>query len=596
MPNRPRAAHRRSGLSRTSRRRLVGILAVFAAAFTLIAGKLVSIQGIGSRAYEQVSVEQSVRTITLPALRGSILASNGNELALSEMRDLVFADPREITDAGSEAATLAPLLHLSAATIARQMGEATTYVVLDPGVSQTLGDKVENLGLPGVGVNQDPVRYYPADGLAAAVVGGMNDNGPTSGLELGYNGVLTGHDGEVVESVDPSGRPVPGTVTRDVPAVNGDDVLTTIDEPLQYQAEQALAKAIETSHGTSGTAIVEQTHTGRLLAVANLVSNGRGAPATQSPEALAFTRVYEPGSVAKIVTISGALTDGVITDRSVLDIPSTLTINGTVFHDAESHPNERLSITGILAQSSNIGASEIAERMGPAALFHFEEAFGLTRATPIDFPGQSAGLITPLSQFNGTTLPTLAFGEDDAFTAVQMVSAVNTVANGGVYVPPRLVSAIVGPNGRDHPVAEPTPHRVVPATVASEVATMLEQVVSNGTGVAAQVPGYTVSGKTGTSDSLKPGGGYYLSYNTSSFAGFLPSQDPQLSILVVVDHTPFYGAQAAAPAFATIAHDAVVDLRIPSDGPQPRPSLSAVPVVNGRPQLSSMQPATPYEG
>ena len=593
-PHRKRPAHRRIGLPRRSRTRLFGLLVVCGLAFSAIGVKLVSIQALDAKRLKSASLAQSEQAVTLPAMRGSILARNGDELALSEVRATIFADPTEITDAPKEAAALARLLHQPASQLQAELTARTTYVPLVTGASQVQADAVQQVidtgALPGIGIHQSPIRYHPAGVLAAPLLGALNANGATGGLELEYDRELRGRSGRLVQAVDPSGHPIPGSVAQDVPAVDGQDVLTTVDEGLQYQAEQALAKAVRSAHATGGTAVVEDTHTGQLLAIASLASNGKGGPVTQAQSETAFTSVYEPGSVAKIVTVSGALATGAITPGQSFVIPNGYPVAGTVFHDDVPHPTYDLQVTGILAQSSNIGAIQIAQRMGPYRLYHYEQAFGLTAATAVHFPGESPGIVTPLSRFSGTTLPTLAFGEADAVTAVQMLGALNTVANGGVYVPPRLVTGFVDAAGREVRLPAPAPRRVVPTWVARAITPMLEQVVATGTGVSAQVPGYAVAGKTGTALALNGRGGYDQSTFVSSFAGFLPAQHPRISILVVVDHTPLYGAEAAAPAFSAIARDAMVDFGIPSDGPQPRPSTASVPWVNGQPELSYLQP------
>lgn len=594
-PKRKRPAHRRTGLPRQSRRRLFALLMVSALAFSAIGVKLLSIQALNSSRLVEASLAQSEKSVTLPALRGSILARNGDELALSEMRATVFADPTEITDPGAEAGRLAPLLHETAATVGAQLTEHTTYVPLVVGGTLALADAVQKVidtgALPGIGIHQQPLRYYPAGALAAPLLGFTHSDGTAAGgLETLYDKALTGRPGKLEEAVDPAGLPIPGSIVQDTPAVDGDDVVTTIDEGLQYQVEQALSSAITSSHGTGGVALVQSTRTGQLLAAASLTSNGKGAKPTEAASETAFTNVYEPGSVAKIVTVAGALASGAITPSSTFLIPNAYPVEGTIFHDAETHPTYALTTTGVLAQSSNIGAIQIAQRMGPYRLYHYEQAFGLTQKTDIDFPGESAGLVTPLADWSGTTLPTLAFGEANAETAVQMLGAINTIANGGVYVPPRLATTVVGPDGQRHALPAPKPRRVLPPSVAATMTGMLEQVVANGTGVAAQVPGYTVAGKTGTAYAQKANGQYDTSRYVSSFAGFFPAQKPQLTVLVVVDHTALYGAEAAAPAFASIAKDAIDDLEIPSGGPQPEPSLLAVPYVNGQPLMSYLQP------
>ena len=557
------------------------ILVLMAVATTAIDVKLLDIQAVRSASYVRMAANQDVASVTLPALRGSILASNGAELALSELRSLVFADPTEITNASAEARRLAVVLGRPASTIRSQLTAKTTYVVLAAGLSEQTGQRVASLGLAGIGVQHQAVRFHPAGGLAAPIVGGVNSAGlGYSGLEYAYNGMLAGRQGRLIARVDPQGQPVPGGVLVHQPALNGSDLLTTINEPLQYQAEQALRAAVVRTHATSGVAMVMDRRTGALLAVADISSAHGGA--AESPTAAAFTSVYQPGSVMKVVTVAGALAAGLIQPGTVLTIPPALPVAGTLIRDAEQHPTEQLSITGILAQSSNIGAAEIAGMLGPQRLYAEEAKFGFTRPTAVAFPGQSAGLVPTPSHFTGTTLATMAFGEAQADTPVQVLAAYNTIANGGVYVPPRLVTATIGPHGHEHLLPATPPHRVVPRWVASAMTPMFEQVVSSGTGPNASLAGYAVAGKTGTSNVVKPGGGYSASVTNSTFVGYYPAQHPSLTEIVVVNGSTLYGAQAAAPTFSKIARDAVLDLRVPSAGPQPPPENTAVPTIAGR--------------
>ncbi len=562
------------------------MLVLAALACGAIAGKLTLVQLVKGPAYKRMAFGQEVRTVVNPAVRGSILAANGDELAFSEMRPTVFADPGEITSAAKEAGALAPVLHRSVGALARQLTEHTTYVVLAPATTTAIAAAVEHLGLPGVGVEQLPVRYHPDGQLSAPLLGAIDAAGKgVSGLEAQYNKVLTGTPGQTVEAVDPLGQPVPGGVVRRAPPRLGSSLLTTLDPGLDYQVQQVLAADLARTKAHSAVAVVEDVHTGAILALGDVVA-GPHHQAVQPAEPTALTHVYQPGSVAKIVTVAGALTRHVISPRTVLNIPPALLVAGTYIRDAEVHPDEKLSITGVLAQSSNIGASEIAQRLGAKELLHYEKAFGFGRPAVPGFPGESGGILPGLAQWSGTTLATMSFGEAQAVTPVQVAAAYATIADGGVYHTPHVVQAVIGPNNHAHPVALPAPRRVVPAWVASAMAPMFEQVVSSGTGVAAQVHGYAVAGKTGTSNVVLPNGQYSQTVTDATFTGFYPAQAPQLAEVVVVDGSRLYGAQAAAPAFSTIAHDALIDLRIPSAGPQPPPENTSVPTIGGKVETS----------
>lgn len=588
---------------RLLRRRTFGLLVVTSVAFAVITGRLVDIQVFAAKRYDRYADDQEVQSTVLPALRGSILDRDGHTLALSEMRPTIVADPRQTADPAREAAALAPVLHLPETSLASDLRESSGFVYLAHDVSTATATAVKNLDLAGITVESTPERFYPAGQLALPLLGSVNASGSgAAGLEYAYNSTLTGTPGRLVQRVDPQGQAVPGgTISYKAP-VPGDDLVLSLDEPLQYQTEQALAQALVAAHGKSGIAMVMSTHTGGLLAVADLSEPAAGQTASpalpirigaggqvlspgavtsaaqpvESASADAFTQVYEPGSVEKLVTVSAALATGAVTPDETFTIPNSYPVDGVAIHDAEDHGTEKLSVTGIVAQSSNIGATQIAQRLGAADLYHYLAAYGLGSPTAVRFPGQSAGLITPLSRLSPVALATMSYGEGMAVTAAQMIAAYNAVANGGLYVAPHLVKAVIGPHGREHLLAQPAPHRVVSAGVAKEMTTILEQVVAAGTGTAAKVPPYAVAGKTGTAQYDGPHG-YVPGYTVASFAGFAPAQDPAVTVMVVIDDTTDYGAQASAPAFATITRDALVDLQIPSDGAQPPAEQTALP-------------------
>ncbi len=585
------------------RRRAFALLVVVVFAFAAIFVRLGDIQVLSAHAYTAYGQSEYTRVVALPGLRGAIFDRRGQALALSEQAATVVADPYQIAHPHQEAAALAPLIGQPAATIASELARPTGYVVVASNVTSAVAAAVRRLNLAGITMPPAAERFYPAAPLAAPLLGQIDAAGNgSSGLEYAYNRYLTGHPGRLVERVDPQGRQIPGGTIVDQPARLGDDLVLSLDESLQYQTEQVLGQAIVASHARGGIAMVMDTRTGGLLAVADLSERASGAhghpalpvligpagqilapgqstPTAQPVESVsadAFTHVYEPGSVEKLITVSAALADQAITPGEIFDIPSSYLVDGIPIHDAENHGNETLSVTGILAQSSNIGAAQIAQHLGAPALYRYMSAFGLGAPTPVGFPGESAGLLPAASSLSAVGLSTLAYGEGMAVTAAQMLAAYNTIANGGIYVAPHLVKDLIGPHGTLRPLPEPAPRRVVPPAVAQEMTSMLEQVVSAGTGTAAAVAPYAVAGKTGTAQ-YHGARGYVIGQTVASFAGYAPAQKPAVTVMVVIDHTPGYGAQAAAPAFAAITRDALFDLRVGPAGPQPPPAATAQP-------------------
>lgn len=573
-------------------------LVAIATAFAAIAAKLVMIQGPDSARYLAAGGAEWEQTVGLPAERGAIFDRNGYELAISVPQTTIYADPHQVTDPAAEAAALAPVLGISQTILQQELSKSAGFVYLARTVPDATAARVKALNLTGIYSLQEPKRFYPSGQLAAPLLGsvGIDGNG-LAALEYKYNGILAGQPGKLVEEIDPQGQQVPGGSQEYKAPVAGQDLLLSIDEPLQYDAEQALGQAIVAAHAQSGIALLMDSKTGEILADAQLAMPAPGdnqpsalpvtipaPPGSKSPDqpqpveassATAFTRVYEPGSVNKLITISAALQTGIITPSDVFTIPNSYSVAGTVFHDAEAHATEHWTVTDILANSSNIGTIQIAQRLGKENLLKYINAYGLGSTTDIAFPGESAGLLP--SYWSGTSIADVPIGQGIAVTAVQMLAAYNTIANGGVYVPPRLVDATVDAKGKEHPIPLAPRHRVVSPTVAAEMTTMLDQVVQVGTGTAANLDPYTVAGKTGTALVPSPMGGYEAGHYVASFAGFVPSEAPQITGMVVVDGTPDYGAAASAPTFASIARDALREFNIP---PMPKqPAAPGVPQV-----------------
>ena len=568
-------------------------------AFLAIGAKLVVIQGIDSARYSAVGASEWKHTVTLPAERGAILDRNGNELAMSVPQTTIYADPHQVNDPRAEASALAPILGVSETTLEDDLTRNSSFVYLAHTVPDNTAAAVSKLDLAGIYSLKEPKRFYPAGQLASPLLGAVGTDGNgLGGLEYAYNGVLTGKPGKSVEQIDPYGRQIAGGLEQFQAPQAGQDLVLSIDEPLQYEAEQALAQAIVAARAKGGIAILMDTRTGQILAAAQLnmpasgnkqppavpvsipappdagsaVASGPQPQPVESSSASAFTRVYEPGSVNKLITISAGLQTGAIVPSDVFAIPNTYSVAGTTFRDAENHPTEHWTVTDILANSSNIGTIQIAQHLGKANLLHYLRSYGLGSSTGIRFPGESAGLLP--SYWSGTSIADVPIGQGIAVTAIQMIAAYNTIANGGVYVPPRLVDATIDAEGKQHWMPSQPTHRVVSSTVADDMRTMLDEVVRVGTGTAANLDPYTVAGKTGTALVPSPTGGYEAGHYVASFAGFVPAEDPRITGMAVIDDTPDYGAAASAPTFATIARDALHELGI-----QPMPKLPPAPGV-----------------
>jgi cell division protein FtsI (penicillin-binding protein 3) len=558
-------------------------------AMLLLVARLVDVQVLHSGSYQAQARGESAITVSLPSVRGGIYARDGSPLALSVPTVDVVADDFQIAHPVRTANALAPMLHIPATTLAAQLHQHSGYVVLAKQLPQSTGEKITADTLPGITLIADSKREVPNGNLAAPVVGFTNAAGKgAAGLEFGDNSLLAGADGKETIMKSPGGVTLPQSPVSNVVATTpGAGLELTLDTQLQYETEQALAKAIESSNSVSGTAVLMDVKTGQILSMANLDAThpaALGAPTTtanppggvvpigpndavnEAPSNLAVTQLYEPGSVFKLVTFSAALQEGLINPNSVFTVPDQLNLDGSTFHDAEPHPTESLTATQILAQSSNIGTSEIAQGVGEQRLLNQVKALGFGQSTGFAFPGESPGLLATPAQWEPTDYVSLPIGQVDAVNALQVLDAYNTVANGGVYVSPKLVQAAISPSGTVTKTPDSAIHPVLSASVNSELTSMLEQVVNQGTGTSAAIPGYTVAGKTGTAqiptqgqDSYVPGA--YM----ASFVGFAPAANPTLSMIVVLNRpTPIFGGTVAAPVFSQIMSYALHRYDIPT--------------------------------
>jgi cell division protein FtsI (penicillin-binding protein 3) len=530
-----------------------------------------------ARAYRSFALDQRLHTLTLPASRGRVVDRSGEAMAISLPARDVYVDPRYVTDPWNEAQRISGVLDLRVRDLLPKLTADTTFVYLARQVELKTAVQLERLHLPGIGFLSTSRRAYPAGPLAPQVLGFVGVDGTgLAGLELEYQEVLGGTPGERTQELDPSGQPIVGGIDAERAPAPGSDLVVTIDRDFQFQVQSALEEAVKSNQAMGGTVIVMDPRTGDVYAMATYPWFHPNDFATARPSTWrnkAVTDVFEPGSVNKVITAAATVQERSLALDEQLSVPWKMRVGDFVIHDAHRHGVEAMTVGDIVAQSSNIGAVEVAERLGAARLATYLSKFGLGQVTGIGFPGESPGMMLPLYQWSDTSLATMAYGQGIAVTPLQMISVYATIANGGVWVQPRLVRGTIDPEGVFHPAPSSSTRRVVSDDTAQMVTRMLAFAVKAGTGAAARIPGFRVAGKTGTARIPRPTGGYYADRYFASFIGFLPASHPRVVIAAILDRpTTEYGGIAAAPLFQQVARYAIERLGIaPGEALPPPP-------------------------
>lgn len=572
------------------RRRLLTLPVLSVLLFGVVAAKLVDVQVRNPDRFLAQGQVQRVASVRLPAGRGSLLDRNGEALAMSVPRRTVFADPSLITDPEAAARRLAPVLRVDRLLLTAQMSEPGRFTVLARTLDDPVADAVEALDIRGIGFVEEFKRVRPSSDLGRSTVGTVSADGAsgTAGLEMQLNDMLTGTAGEVTyeRAKVAGGGSIAGSQRRIVPARPGAEVTLTLDQALQFETERILADHLGRAGAEGGIAIVSRPSTGEILALANLETGPDGGLRPSSNN-LALTTVYEPGSVNKIITVAAAIEEGIVTPETVMEVPDSLPVGDHVFTDSHPHPTTPWSVTDILATSSNVGTIMLAQQLGGERLDEYLRRFGFGTGTGLDFPAESRGLLLDAEDYEtqSTAIGSVPIGQGVSVTALQMLQAFNVLGNDGSYVPARLVRGVTRSDGSTLPVPSAPPRRVVSDEAAGAVRAMMEQVVSRGTGQSAAVPGYTVAGKTGTARKPQPGGGYVdedgVMHHVATFAGLLPAENPDLSVIVIIDEPDpdlsIYAADVAAPAFADISR---VALRRMNIAPAVGGSITEVPEMS----------------
>jgi stage V sporulation protein D (sporulation-specific penicillin-binding protein) len=537
-----------------------------------LAWRLYDVQALKGALYAREALAQRSDTVEVFARRGSILDRNGNVLVRSLPSQSVYAVPREIADPGAAVSKLEKIFgRFDASTIAALHDRHLWFVWIARKVPHDQAARVRNLGLLGIDLKEEEtgLRVDTAGKLASTVLGfvGTDENG-LDGVEYAYDDLLRGQSGRVTLEADEFGRPIPFGRERIVtPAQPGLDVQLTIDPYLQFVAERALAKQVNTFHALDGTAIVMDPSSGDVLAMANQPNfdpNHFWKYSDAQRRDRAVMDAYEPGSTYKLVTAAAALDSQKVTLSSRFPARSEIEVGGETIHNADddlpaSGGSETLE--EIVALSHNVGAAEVGLSIGAKRLYAMERRAGFGSPTGIGLPGENPGIVPPPSQWSGSSLATMSFGQGVSVTPIAMARYYCAIANGGLLMQPRIVSAVYDQQG--NLVRRYSPHvvrRVFSKRTAQELGTFLRAVVLRGTGdPTAQIPGYATAGKTGTAQMVVDGF-YRAGYYAASFIGMVPYPRPRFVIYVKVERPigSYYGSVVAAPAFAAIARAAML--------------------------------------
>ena len=549
---------------------------------TLFGGRLVQLQVLDSGHYRQVASEERDRTIALPAQRGTITGANGQVLAMTVTTYQVTADPPEIPAAqrADVASKLAGPLGLTGAAVENLLNNPTSpqFVVLAKGISAQASGEITDMDLPGISQTPSYARSYPDGDVAGNIVGftGNNNGNLTgaAGIELSENALLAGHAGSEQVQIGTDGEQIPLAGNDDKPAVNGANLRLTIIPSLQYAAQQACEKRVEETKAANCSVVIMNPHTGAVMAMAQWPTyNPTDVTDVADTTNIGVQSQFEPGSTAKVITAAAAFETGGQTPMSAYNIPYQLNRGGQLIHDAEWSPGERYTIAGIIANSSNVGMSQVVQHVAPQVQYSYLRAFGLGQPTGIQLPGEIGGDLPPVSQWYADTRYTLSFGQGVAATAIQMADVYATIANDGVRVQPTLIAGTTNSAGTYTP-AKPSPsRRVIQPKTAQDLLQILQQVpavdqeANQPWGI---IPGYAIAAKTGTSQ--ESNGTCALCVYGSSYIGLAPGNKPQVVIAVNVQDPKkggYFGDVIAGPVFYQVAKTALATLKIMPDGATP---------------------------
>ena len=533
--------------------------------------RLVQVQALQANNYRERAVNEMEKVKTLQAPRGDITDINGVPFARSVAATSIVVDQTQILNPAKVAAFVAPILNMSVSDVqialtgkrkwnmVSQNAKPVTWLKLTNAIDQYNSQfpRMSPERIIGFFPERSYIREYPSGSLIASLIGFVNHDGiGATGLESSMNSTISGKQGKYSYANGYKAE-IPGSQSEIIPAQAGTSIRLTVDRDIQWVAAKAIADVVKSSRALSGTVVVMDPKTGQILAHATAPTFD---PNNTSKVSLVAMRnpsvqdVYEPGSTGKVMTLAAALEEKKVTPETVLTIPYALKRSTKVFHDHEPHPDQRLTTAGVLAVSSNTGSIKIGEMLSNDTLYNYLTKFGIGTKTGSGLPGESRGILRKVSDWSGTTAPTVAFGQGYSLTAMQATSVFATIANGGVRVSPTVIAGTSDSSGNYTPSATRESVRVISADTAAKMRLMMESVVSaNGTAPSAAIPGYRVAGKTGTAQRIDDTCGCYRGY-TASFIGFAPADNPAYVISVTIQDPKglHWGGYLGGPVFKKV--------------------------------------------
>jgi cell division protein FtsI (penicillin-binding protein 3) len=564
----------------------------------VIAGRLFWLQIVRYPEFVERAQKQQQRTFEVAPRRGVLYDRNMRELAMTVQVDSIYAVPTEIDDKPAAAHTLATIVHTdpedaqtSEQEILTRLNKGNSFAWIARRVTPEIAVKVKNLPMKGLYFQKEFQRFYPDNQIAAQVLGyvGVDDNG-LGGLEQKFEPQMHGIPGRMYTAVDAHARRLGSTEREPEP---GQNLQLTIDQDIQFMAERALDHVMERTQAANGTVVVQDVHTGQILALAIRPTFNPNEARRTTPALLrdhAVSDVYEPGSTFKLVTYSAALDQHAVKPDDLIDCQGgAMQLPGRVIHDDKADHFGVITVHEALEHSSDVAAVKLVQKLGQDKFYEYIRSFGFGQRTGTELPGETRGLLQPVKRWGTTSYASIAIGQEIAVTPLQLVSMVSTIANGGVYLPPHVLMpgqvtgaaqktgapqsqlvAVPFKPGEELPNPLPTgAHRVLTELTAAQMRKMMEGVVLFGTGKGAQLNGYSSGGKTGTAQKIDPATHLYSkSMHVASFAGIAPINNPVISVAVIIDNpkgASYYGAAVSAPVFTEVAQQVLEYLGVPHD-------------------------------
>ncbi|MGM0444936.1 MAG: penicillin-binding transpeptidase domain-containing protein [Bacillota bacterium] len=539
----------------------------------LLIARLIWIQIINNEEYSDKALQQRIMELKVNPNRGNIFDINGKELAVSVTSKTVVGLPKQITNPTQTAGKLADVLSVEYETIFNRLTKDAYAVYLERQIPDQTVEEIDNLQLEGITFIDESKRIYPREKLASQVLGftGIDNNG-LEGMELSFDRYLTGSRGLILTERDASGQLIPESVIDYIREEDGNNLYLTVNEAIQHSAERELAATAKEFNAEGGTIIVMEPDTGDIISMANYPTYDPNSFSDYNKRYWrnrAITDNFEPGSTFKIITTASAIEEGVVNQNDVFYDTGKIKVEKEYIEcwDDEGHGTE--SFTEVVQNSCNPGFVQVGLRIGKKPFFNYINAFGFGKKTNIDLPGEAVGLIPEFNTVGDIEIATISFGRGISVTPIQLISAISAVANDGVLMKPNLIDKITDQNGEKLKESKPVEvRRVVSSSTAHKTLSLLENVVSSGTGTNAYIEGYRVGGKTGTAQH------YNSSLYDSSFVGLFPVNNPQFVVLVVlygIDGQTYYASQTAAPLFKRIASDLIRYYKVPSQNENNKP-------------------------